>query len=42
MRTYIYSLYLLQGYKNVKNMGGGYLAWVQNGITVTKPKDELK
>ncbi|XP_039146779.1 thiosulfate sulfurtransferase 18-like [Dioscorea cayenensis subsp. rotundata] len=42
MRTYIYSLHLLQGYKNVKNMGGGYLAWVQNGITVTKPKDELK
>ncbi|KAH7653290.1 Thiosulfate sulfurtransferase protein [Dioscorea alata] len=30
------------GYKNVKNMGGGYLAWVQNGFTVTKPNDELK
>ncbi|KAM0950068.1 putative thiosulfate sulfurtransferase [Dioscorea sansibarensis] len=30
------------GYKYVKNMGGGYLAWVQNRFSVTKTKDELK
>ncbi|KAJ0974247.1 hypothetical protein J5N97_016212 [Dioscorea zingiberensis] len=28
------------GYKNVKNMGGGYLAWVKNGFTVKKPQEE--
>ncbi|XP_072957768.1 protein HIGH ARSENIC CONTENT 1, mitochondrial-like [Typha angustifolia] len=26
------------GFKNVKNMGGGYAAWVQNGFTVEKPQ----
>ncbi|XP_072988135.1 thiosulfate sulfurtransferase 18-like [Typha latifolia] len=26
------------GFKNVKNMGGGYAAWAQNGFTVEKPQ----
>ncbi|CAL5366187.1 unnamed protein product [Camellia sinensis] len=27
-------------FKNVCNMGGGYLAWVENGFAVTKPSEE--
>lgn len=30
-----------QGFKDVKDIGGGYLAWVQNGLVATKPKEEL-
>ncbi|XP_020084634.1 rhodanese-like domain-containing protein 19, mitochondrial isoform X1 [Ananas comosus] len=29
------------GFKNVKNMGGGYGAWVDNGFAVKKPQQEL-
>ncbi|KAL7255661.1 hypothetical protein ACSBR1_009735 [Camellia fascicularis] len=29
-------------FKNVCNMGGGYLAWVENGFAVTKPSEEKK
>uniref|UniRef100_J3LW73 Rhodanese domain-containing protein n=2 Tax=Oryza brachyantha TaxID=4533 RepID=J3LW73_ORYBR len=31
------------GFKNVKNMEGGYTAWVENGLVVNKPQanDEL-
>uniref|UniRef100_A0A0E0P6D0 Rhodanese domain-containing protein n=1 Tax=Oryza rufipogon TaxID=4529 RepID=A0A0E0P6D0_ORYRU len=25
------------GFKNVKNMEGGYMAWVENGLAVNKP-----
>ncbi|KAK1296045.1 hypothetical protein QJS10_CPB15g00450 [Acorus calamus] len=32
---------LAADYKNVKNMGGGYAAWVDNGFTVKKPNDEF-
>ncbi|CAL5366189.1 unnamed protein product [Camellia sinensis] len=32
----------LQDFKNVCNMGGGYLAWVENGFAVTKPSEEKK
>ena len=40
---------MLQGFKNVSNMGGGYLAWVENGFPIKmepakveeKPKEEL-
>lgn len=28
----------LQEFKNIKNMGGGYAAWVEKGFTVEKPK----
>lgn len=28
-------------FKNVCNMGGGYLAWVENGFGVTIPDTEL-
>ncbi|RWR92316.1 rhodanese-like domain-containing protein 19, mitochondrial isoform X2 [Cinnamomum micranthum f. kanehirae] len=28
-------------FKNVKNMGGGYAAWVEKGFNVEKPKVEL-
>uniref|UniRef100_M0ZVR9 Senescence-associated protein n=1 Tax=Solanum tuberosum TaxID=4113 RepID=M0ZVR9_SOLTU len=28
-------------FKHVSNMGGGYLAWVENGFAVNKPQDEL-
>ena len=31
-----------QGFKDVKDMGGGYEAWVETGLTVTKPKEEEK
>ena len=30
-----------QGFKHVSNMGGGYLAWVENGFFVQKPNAEL-
>lgn len=30
-----------QDFKNIKNMGGGYAAWVEKGFTVEKPKVEL-
>uniref|UniRef100_A0A7N1A174 Rhodanese domain-containing protein n=1 Tax=Kalanchoe fedtschenkoi TaxID=63787 RepID=A0A7N1A174_KALFE len=26
------------GFKDVKNMGGGYLAWVENGLATRKPE----
>lgn len=29
------------GFKYVKNMGGGYAAWVENGFVVEKPQEEL-
>ncbi|KAF4382003.1 hypothetical protein F8388_014108 [Cannabis sativa] len=29
------------GFKNVNNMGGGYLAWVKHGFLTQKPKEEL-
>ncbi|CAL5369074.1 unnamed protein product [Camellia sinensis] len=29
-----------EDFKNVCNMGGGYLAWVENGFAVTKPSEE--
>ncbi|CAN4083445.1 unnamed protein product [Withania somnifera] len=28
-------------FKHARNMGGGYLAWVENGFAVNKPQDEL-
>ncbi|KAJ8567628.1 hypothetical protein K7X08_019836 [Anisodus acutangulus] len=28
-------------FKHVRNMGGGYQAWVENGFAVNKPQDEL-
>ncbi|XP_059293046.1 thiosulfate sulfurtransferase 18-like [Lycium ferocissimum] len=28
-------------FKHVSNMGGGYVAWVDNGFAVNKPQDEL-
>ncbi|KAE8010631.1 hypothetical protein FH972_006986 [Carpinus fangiana] len=31
----------LIGFKDVSNMGGGYLAWVENGFIVQKPEAEL-
>jgi hypothetical protein len=27
----------MQGFVNVKNVGGGYIAWVQNGLPVVEP-----
>ncbi|GAB4847547.1 hypothetical protein Ancab_026606 [Ancistrocladus abbreviatus] len=27
-------------FKHVKNMGGGYVAWMQNGLPVTEPESE--
>jgi rhodanese-related sulfurtransferase len=32
---------LSAGFKHVSDMGGGYLAWVENGFLVQKPDDEL-
>ncbi|KAM4128893.1 hypothetical protein ACJW30_02G202800 [Castanea mollissima] len=32
---------LSAGFKHVSNMGGGYLAWVENGFLVQKPHTEL-
>ncbi|XP_030974819.1 thiosulfate sulfurtransferase 18 isoform X1 [Quercus lobata] len=32
---------LSAGFKHVSNMGGGYLAWVENGFLVQKPNAEL-
>ncbi|XP_062102708.1 thiosulfate sulfurtransferase 18-like isoform X2 [Humulus lupulus] len=29
------------GFKTSINMGGGYLAWVENGFLTQKPKEEL-
>ncbi|WOL16785.1 rhodanese-like domain-containing protein 17 isoform X2 [Canna indica] len=29
------------GFKNVKNVGGGYVAWVENGFAVKVLKEEL-
>ncbi len=29
------------GFKDVRDRGGGYLAWVGNGLQATKPKEEL-
>ncbi|PON53455.1 Rhodanese-like domain containing protein [Parasponia andersonii] len=29
------------GFKHVSNMGGGYLAWVESGFPIEKPKEEL-
>ncbi|KAL7255662.1 hypothetical protein ACSBR1_009735 [Camellia fascicularis] len=34
--------HLVVDFKNVCNMGGGYLAWVENGFAVTKPSEEKK
>lgn len=31
----------MQGFKNVKNMAGGYAAWLENGFDVKKPEEEL-
>ncbi|KAL6959928.1 hypothetical protein U1Q18_040078 [Sarracenia purpurea var. burkii] len=28
-------------FKDVRNMGGGYIAWVENGFPVTKPEQEF-
>ncbi|XP_020573042.1 thiosulfate sulfurtransferase 18-like isoform X3 [Phalaenopsis equestris] len=33
---------LVAGFKNVKNMGGGYAAWSDNGFEVKKTVDELR
>ncbi|KAI0493603.1 hypothetical protein KFK09_023722 [Dendrobium nobile] len=33
---------LKAGFKNVKNMGGGYIAWLENGLEVKKKVDELR
>ncbi|GLT57408.1 hypothetical protein SLA2020_303830 [Shorea laevis] len=30
------------GFKHVSNMGGGYLAWVENGFPVQKPEAEAE
>ncbi|KAJ4966221.1 hypothetical protein NE237_018070 [Protea cynaroides] len=30
------------GFVHVKNMGGGYAAWVENGLSVKKPQEEMK
>jgi hypothetical protein len=27
----------MQGFMNVKNVGGGYIAWVQNGLPTVVP-----
>ncbi|KAJ9703739.1 hypothetical protein PVL29_005148 [Vitis rotundifolia] len=35
------SVLVSAGFKDVKDIGGGYLAWVQNGLAATKPKEEL-
>ncbi|GMY12260.1 thiosulfate sulfurtransferase 18 [Fagus crenata] len=32
---------LSAGFKHASNMGGGYLAWVENGFLVQEPDDEL-
>ncbi|XP_024032864.1 thiosulfate sulfurtransferase 18 isoform X2 [Morus notabilis] len=29
------------GFKHVSNIGGGYLAWVDNGLPIEKPKEDL-
>ncbi|GAA0150978.1 transferase [Lithospermum erythrorhizon] len=29
------------GFKNVCNLGGGYIDWVEQGFVVKRPKDEL-
>lgn len=31
-----------QGFKDVRNMGGGYLAWLENRFSIKKPEDELQ
>ncbi|ONK72641.1 uncharacterized protein A4U43_C04F21510, partial [Asparagus officinalis] len=31
---------LKAGFKNVKNVGGGYAAWLENGFPVKKPEEE--
>ncbi|KAF5184945.1 Thiosulfate sulfurtransferase [Thalictrum thalictroides] len=36
------SVVLLEAeFKHIKNMGGGYAAWVENGLPVKKTKSEL-
>ncbi|XP_074573694.1 thiosulfate sulfurtransferase 16, chloroplastic-like [Curcuma longa] len=45
-RSGVRSLYatedlLKAGFKDVKNMGGGYIAWVENGFQVKELKEEL-
>lgn len=30
-----------QGFKNVNDMGGGYVDWVRNKFPVNTPKEEL-
>ncbi|XP_057468919.1 thiosulfate sulfurtransferase 18-like [Actinidia eriantha] len=32
---------LTAGFKHVLNMGGGYAAWVENGLGVTKPEEQV-
>nr|XP_018685757.1 PREDICTED: thiosulfate sulfurtransferase 18-like [Musa acuminata subsp. malaccensis] len=32
---------LKSGFKNVKNMGGGFAAWVENGLPVKSLQEEL-
>ncbi|XP_015889749.3 thiosulfate sulfurtransferase 18 isoform X1 [Ziziphus jujuba] len=33
---------LKDGFKDVRNMGGGYLAWLENRFSIKKPEDELQ
>lgn len=33
---------ILQGFKDVTNMGGGYLDWVKNQFPVKTPSDLVK
>ncbi|XP_064975275.1 thiosulfate sulfurtransferase 18-like isoform X2 [Musa acuminata AAA Group] len=33
--------HILVGFKNVKNMGGGFAAWVENGLPVKSLQEEL-
>lgn len=30
------------GFKHLKDLGGGHLAWLENGLPVAKPKGDLK
>lgn len=34
----MYVIHNMQDFKNVCNMGGGYVDWVKNGFAVKKPE----
>ena len=32
---------MVQGFKHVSNMGGGYVSWVENELSIKESKQEL-